>query len=87
MLTPGVSVSRSSNFRPRIGVDRTVVSSSVLAADVRDVSTASDVAVTLTVSARFETFMLGLSLTVSPTVASTSSSTTVAKPASFRLTR
>src|SRR5206468_806099 len=46
MLTPGVSVRRSSNLRPRIGVDSIVVSSSVLADAVRVVSTAGDTVVT-----------------------------------------
>ncbi len=39
MLTPGVSVSRSSNLRPRIGVDSTATWLSVLADDVRVTST------------------------------------------------
>ena len=50
-LTPGVSVSRSSNLRPRIGVVSIVVSSSVLADAVRVVSTVGGSAVTVTVSA------------------------------------
>jgi hypothetical protein len=77
-----VSVNRSSNFRPRIGVDRTVVSSSKLAAAVRAVSTASDPAVTFTVSV-VPGLMIGLTRTVSPTVACTVSSLTVANPDSF----
>ena len=83
MLTPGVNVRRSSNLRPRIGVDSIVVSSSVLAAVVRVVSTAGLVVVTVTVSAIPDNFIVGLSRTVSPTVTITPSCTTVAKPESF----
>ena len=42
MLTPGVSVRRSSNFRPRIGVVLTVVSFSVLLTCVRVGSTVEE---------------------------------------------
>ena len=60
MLTPGVSVSRSSNLRPRIGVVSIVFWSSVLAAAVRVASMTGDCVVTVTVSATPETFMLGV---------------------------
>jgi len=59
-LTPGVSVSRSSNLRPRIGVVAIVRSSSVEAADVRVVSTVG-APLTVTVSATFETSRRGSS--------------------------
>ena len=86
MLTPGVSVSRSSNLRPRIGVVSIVRSFSVLAAVVRVVSTAGDVVVTVTVSATPDTFIAGVSRTASPTLARTFSCTRVAKPASLSVT-
>ena len=86
MLTPGVSVSRSSNLRPRIGVDAIVASFSVVAAAVRVVSTASEAAETVTVSATAETFIVGVSRTASPTLARTFSCTRVANPCSFSVT-
>ena len=57
MLTPGVSVSRSSNLRPRIGVVAMVVSLSVVATAARVVST-TGVPLTVTVSVTFPTARL-----------------------------
>ena len=53
-LTPGVSVSRSSNLRPRIGVFSMVSWFSVLACAARVVST-TGVPLTVTISVRFDT--------------------------------
>ena len=58
MLTPGVSVSRSSNLRPRIGVVLIVVSLRVLLTSVR-VMSMNDDPLTVTVSAVPETFKTG----------------------------
>lgn len=85
-LTPGVSVSRSSNFRPRIGVVAIVVESKVLAAAVRVVSTAGASVVTVTVSETPDTFIIGLSGTVWPTVTTTFSWTSVEKPDKVKVT-
>ncbi len=79
-LTPGVSVSRSSNFRPRIGVDSTVVWLSVAATEEREVSTTGDCASTLTVSDRFDTRNVAAIVIVCPTVRPTFSCTSVANP-------
>ena len=62
MLTPGVSVSRSSNFRPRMGVFSTAVWFSVLAAAVRVTSTGGWL--TVTVSDTPDTFIEAPSVTV-----------------------
>ncbi len=86
MLTPGVSVSRSSNFRPRIGVEPMVRSSSVVDAAVRVVSIAGACVVTVTVAATPETFIVGARWTASPTEAWTFSMTSVANPGSLRVT-
>ena len=84
--TPGVSVSRSSNLRPRIGVVPMVVASSVLVAAVRDVSTVAACTVTLTVSATPDGFICGDSRSDWPTLTSTFSWTSVAKPDSLNVT-
>ena len=63
-----------------------VVWSSVLAAAVRVVSTVGDWVVTVTVSATPDTFIAGSNRTASPTVTSTSSCTSVAKPDSLNVT-
>ena len=69
MLTPGVSVSRSSNLRPRIGVVSIVVSLSVVATAARVVST-TGVPLTVTVSVTLPTARRGVRLTAWPTVRS-----------------
>ena len=86
MLTPGVSVSRSSNLRPRIGVEAMVRWSSVVDAAVRVVSIAGVWVVTVTVVATPETFIVGARWTASPTEARTSCITSVANPESLRVT-
>ena len=85
MLTPGVSVRRSSNLRPRIGVVSIVFSSSVLAGAVRVVSIVGDCVVTVTVSATPDTFMPASAARLAD-LTSTSSWTSVAKPASLNVT-
>ena len=52
-----MSVSRSSNLRPRIGIVSIVVWFSVVAAAVREVSITRVAVVTVTVSATPETFI------------------------------
>ena len=79
MLTPGVSVNRSSNLRPKIGVVLTAVSLSVVLDSVFIVSTVG-VAVIVTRSATPETFMATGRLRAWPTVRSKLSATAVAKP-------
>ena len=86
MLTPGVSVSRSSNLRPRIGVVAMVVESSVVEAAVRVRSIVGACVVTVTVSETLDTFIVGVRRTPSPTVVRTSSMTSVANPASLNVT-
>ncbi len=66
-------------------MDWIVVSSSVLAEAVRDVSTACDCVDTVTVSATPDSVIAGRSLNVSPTVRSTLSCTSVANPVSLRV--
>ena len=82
MLTPGVSVSRSSNFRPRIGVDSTVIWFKVLATAARVVSTTGAAVVTRTVSATPDMRMPAASVTACPTVKPMFSWTNVANPGS-----
>ncbi len=84
--TPGVNDNRSSNFRPRIGVVPIVVSSSVLAAALRPVSTVVACAVTLTVSAIFDGRIVGDSRSDWPMLTATPSCTRVAKPDSVNVT-
>ena len=67
-LTPGVSVSRSSNLRPSMGVDSIVVWFSVSATAERVVSTTGAAASTLTVSASADTFIVAVRVTACPTV-------------------
>jgi hypothetical protein len=85
MLTPGVSVSRSSNLRPRIGVVSIVVAFSVVAIAARVVST-TGVPVTVTLSATLPTASRGVRLIAWPTVSATLSWTTVPKPESRKVT-
>ncbi len=66
-LTPGVSVSRSSNLRPRIGIDSIVAWFRVVAAAERDVSTTRVPVVTVTVSETPDTFIAAGRVTVWPT--------------------
>ena len=86
-LTPGVSVSRSSNFLPRIGVVSTVSWFSVFADAVRVDSTTLGDVVTVTVSATPDGFRTTGSVTDWPTVSCTFSCTTEAKPVSVIVTR
>ncbi len=86
-LTPGVSVSRSSNLRPRIGIDSIVAWLIVVAAAVREVSMTGVPVVTVTVSATPDTFIATGRLIDWPTVRSTFSCTIVANPASVKVTR
>ncbi len=79
MLTPGVSVSRSSNLRPRIGVVLTAVSLIVVLASVFTVSTVG-VVVTVTFSATSEIFSENGIVCVCPTVRAVLGSSVVAKP-------
>ena len=85
MLTPGVRVSRSSNLRPRMGVVPIAFSLRVVLDSVLRVSTVA-VPVTVTVSVTLASFMVGLSVTVWPTETFTCSCTSVAKPASVKVT-
>ncbi len=80
MLTPGVSVSRSSNFLPRMGVVLIVTWFSVVLDSVLLRST-TGVAVTTMRSATADTFMVTGSEKAWPTVRFTFSWTMVAKPA------
>ena len=86
MLTPGVSVSRSSNLRPRIGVDSTVSSFSVFAAAVRVESMTRVDDETVTVSATPDTFIAIGRVIDCPTVSTTFSCSMVAKPARVKVT-
>ena len=87
-LTPGVSVSRSSNLRPRIGVVSIVaLVQRARRRAVRVVSTTGVPVVTVTVSATPDTFIAAGRVTDWPTVSSTFSCTSVAKPASVKVTR
>jgi hypothetical protein len=85
-LTPGVSVRKSSNFRPRMGVFSTAAWFSVVATAARAVSTL-DMPLTVAVSCTADTVMRGLRLIAWPTVSTTSSCTMVVKPASRKVTR
>src|SRR5258708_34947742 len=85
-LTAGVSVSRSSNLRPRIGVVAIVLSLSVLAGAVRLAATVDACVVTVTVSATPDSFIEGVSRADSPTLTATFSCTSVAKPGSLYVT-
>ena len=86
MLTPGVSVSRSSNLRPRFGVCSTVIAFRVVAAAVRVDSTTLGDERTVTVSEIFDTGIAPGSVTVCPTFTWMFSCTSVAKPASVKVT-
>ena len=85
MLTPGVRVSRSSNFRPRIGVVLTVVSLSVLLTSVRVMSIWAVPGHRDRLGGP-DTFNTGLRLMDCPTVRMTSSCTCVAKPCKLTVT-
>ena len=87
MLTPGVRVSRSSNFRPRMGSDSTVNSFKVVAADVRVDSITPWVVLTVTVSATPATFIAAGRVSACPTVSVTFSCTSVAKPGRLNVIR
>src|SRR5689334_14601598 len=79
MLTPGVSVSKSSNLRPSTGVELTV-SSSRVEADSVFVTSTTGTSVTTICCATEETFMVTGILRVCPTVRFTFCCNTVAKP-------
>src|SRR6266567_682697 len=79
MLTPGVSVSKSSNFRPSTGVVATEISSSVEEDSVLVTSTMGTSETTIC-CATAETFIVTGSVMVRPTVRFTFSCTMVAKP-------
>ena len=83
MLTLGVSVSKSSNFLPRIGVVLTAVSFSVVLASVFAVSTVG-VLVMVTRPSTDETVNATGTLSACPTVSAVLSSMAVEKPASRR---
>src|SRR5258708_6794772 len=79
MLKPGVSVSKSSNFRPSTGVVATEISSSVEEDSVLVTSTMGTSETTIC-CATAETFIVTGSVMVWPTVRFTFSCTMVAKP-------